>query len=178
MPSILVLQIMITVTFGFHLLPLCSWFSNHLEPGQGKGTWPGFWPSRKLLRFSLSWTITTVFLCKSHLQSGPWLHPHDGNQTPSWALCAWLPGRRPCISDKTTFSSLYTLMCLFLPPLSSLLLLGAYGERNPACRLWAARPPWSFILLQSWEVQRRGPLALKLFASELHPIPNPGLDTW
>lgn len=115
MPSILVLLIMITVTFGFYLLPLCSWFSNYLEPGQGKGTWPGFWPSRKLLCFSLSLTMAAEFLCKSHLQSGPRLHPHDGNQPPSWTLCAWLPGRRPCISDKITFSSLYTLKCLLLP---------------------------------------------------------------
>lgn len=114
MPSILV-SLVIKVTVGFCLPVLClsSQIIQKLGRERVADQISDLLENYRALPSLFKWQLHS---CARATYRIPRLHPHDENQPPSWRLCAWLPGRKPSFSDKTTSSSLRTLMRWLLLP--------------------------------------------------------------
>lgn len=155
--------------------PLSS-FSNHSEPGQGKGEPTRFRNFQKITVLCLlfkTWQQNACARATYKVFPGR-IHTIEA-RPPSWPLCAWLLGSRPCISDKTSFSSLRRLMSFSFSPSSSLPpAAGCLWREESRPLSLGSQATKTTDSASGLGIQIGGLVTLKSFSAELNPIPYPG----
>lgn len=164
---------LIKVTFGLDLPLLCLHFQIIQNLGRKRG-------ADQISDLLENYSLCLLFKNGSRiLMQEPPTKFHDyihRMKTPLQAgLCAWLPGRKPCILDKIAFSSLQILMSLLLS--SPLLPLPAGCLCREKSSLLSLDSQATKVT-DSPSVLAGRHLTPKSLPAKLNPISYPGLSSW